>query len=77
MSMGVKEGVSPAEASVHFDVENHEPTASIPGVTFDATPKVKEQKQTLVSTVQCSLVHSYRTPRARPLTKRRSFLQRE
>ena len=39
---------------------------------------MKEQSQNLVSTVPCSpVVHAYRTQRARLLTYRRSFLQRE
>ena len=69
--MRVKEGQSPAEESLHLDVENHQPTASMPGVTR-YHHEVKEQKQNLVSTVQRSLVvHAYRTQRARPLTNRR------
>ena len=33
VSRRVKEGVPPAEESFHLDAENHQPTASMPGVT--------------------------------------------
>ena len=39
VSMRVKEGASPAKESFYLDVENYQPTASIPGVTL--TPPMK------------------------------------
>ena len=53
--------------SLHLGVETHQSTHAHARFLLKITPKVKEQRQTLVPTVQCSrVVHTYRTQRARP-----------